>query len=89
MTSRTPITHYAITLVILLALFALATWAVGHFFPRYYIGYLVGAALTLYLVIRESRRTPNNMKRFLEANLEYFNPDFIKEEDLADVDSPN
>lgn len=78
LTSIAPASRYTVSLVLLLALFVLASWAIWHFFPRYIWGYIVGVVLTLFPNLAKCGRTEANVSEFFQTNAQYVNQDAMR-----------
>ncbi len=68
LTSTKPAWRYAISFVLLMSLFALASWAMWTYVPKYIWGYIIGIVITLPYGFKNCGRTPANLRDYFESN---------------------
>ena len=73
--SWAPVRRYVVSLLLLLGLFAVVTWAVWHFAPgKSGWGYALGLAMTVLPGLGHCGPTANNVSDFMESNGEFIDP---------------
>lgn len=63
---------YIISLVILSVIFVAITWAVFHYFPNQFVGFLVGCGFSFVFGIGKIGKNKNNISDYVQSNERFF-----------------
>lgn len=71
--TRAPLLHYLVSLILLVGLLGLATWAMWRYFPGYFVAYAAGAIIPVVLGARSCGRNAATVREYFEVNSKYMN----------------
>jgi uncharacterized membrane protein YoaK (UPF0700 family) len=78
LSSNVPIRRYLVSFALLSSLFVILSWAIVHYFPRYFVAFVIGIVFTVLPGLRKCGRNADNMQDFLETNAEFITGDITK-----------
>jgi hypothetical protein len=78
LTSTAPVIKYLLALLVLLGVLVFTSWAMLYWFPRYAVGYAIGAGAALVFAVGKCGRTPANMRDFFRDNARYMDEEVMQ-----------
>lgn len=77
MKTYAPIAQYSVSLVLLIGIFWLLSWAVWRYFNNVSVGYLAGVAMAVVLGIKRLGANSDNIADYLRSHARRLDPEWM------------